>query len=156
MKPTATTVISRVAHCCPRQFRSLGRHPVPIMAIDRRTRIPNTASDIAICVNAKFSPKPASPIKTLMTDRNTEFEFFIGEPFSESDNVRVIRAAKPVCRRTMERGKVLNPEYSIFRDQPIAGASPLRINRLLPRLWCELLFDPDISLNAVNGRRMLK
>ena len=30
-----------------------------------------------------------------------------------------------------ERGKVINPEYSIFRDQPIAGASPLRINTLL-------------------------
>ena len=30
-----------------------------------------------------------------------------------------------------ERGKILNPEYSIFRDQPIAGASPLRINTLL-------------------------
>ena len=30
-----------------------------------------------------------------------------------------------------ERGKVLNPEYNIFRDQPIAGASPLRINTLL-------------------------
>ena len=30
-----------------------------------------------------------------------------------------------------ERGKVLNPEYNIFRDQPIAKASPLRINTLL-------------------------
>ena len=30
-----------------------------------------------------------------------------------------------------ERGKVLNPEYNTFRDQPIAGASPLRINTLL-------------------------
>ena len=49
----------------------------------------------------------------------------------EVDNVRVIRAAKPVCRRTTERGKALNPEYSIFRDQPTAGASPLRINVLL-------------------------
>ena len=47
------------------------------------------------------------------------------------DNVRVIRAAKPVCRRMTERGKILNPEYNIFRDQPIAGASPLRINTLL-------------------------
>ena len=46
-------------------------------------------------------------------------------------NVRVIRAAKPVCRRTTERGKVINPECSIFRDQPTPGASPLRINTLL-------------------------
>ena len=30
-----------------------------------------------------------------------------------------------------ERGKVLNPKYNIFRDQPIAKASPLRINTLL-------------------------
>ena len=30
-----------------------------------------------------------------------------------------------------ERGKILNPEYSIFRDQPVPGASPLRINALL-------------------------
>ena len=50
------------------------------------------------------------------------------------DNVRVIRAANPVCQRTTERGKVINPEYSIFRDQPIAGASPLRINTLLCRV----------------------
>ena len=53
---------------------------------------------------------------------------------SERDNVRVIRAAKPVCRRMTERGKVLNPEYNIFRDQPIAGVSPLRINTLLSRV----------------------
>ena len=33
----------------------------------------------------------------------------------------------------MELGKILNPEYNIFRDQPIAGASPLRINTLLCR-----------------------
>ena len=52
-------------------------------------------------------------------------------------NVRVIRAAKPICRRTTERGKVLNPEYNIFRDQPIPGASPLRINALLCRV-CEI------------------
>ena len=49
------------------------------------------------------------------------------------DNVRVIRAANKVCRRTTERGKVLNPEYNIFRDQPIPRASPLRINTLLFR-----------------------
>ena len=46
-------------------------------------------------------------------------------------NVRVIRAANPVGRRMTERGKISNPEYSIFRDQPIARASPLRINTLL-------------------------
>ena len=49
----------------------------------------------------------------------------------EPDNVHVIRAANPVCRRTTERGKLLNPEYNIFRDQPIPRASPLRINTLL-------------------------
>ena len=30
-----------------------------------------------------------------------------------------------------ERGKVINREYSIDRDQATAGASPLRINVLL-------------------------
>ena len=30
-----------------------------------------------------------------------------------------------------ERAKVLNPEYNIFRDQPIAGASPLIVIRRL-------------------------
>ena len=30
-----------------------------------------------------------------------------------------------------ERGKILNPDYNIFRDQPTAGASPLRVNTLL-------------------------
>ena len=47
------------------------------------------------------------------------------------DNVRVIRAAIPVCRRMTERGKILNPDYSIFRDQPTPRASPLRVNTLL-------------------------
>ena len=32
-----------------------------------------------------------------------------------------------------ERGKLLNPEYNIFRDQPTSRASPLRINTLLSR-----------------------
>ena len=50
---------------------------------------------------------------------------------AEAHNVRVIRAAKTVCRRTTERYKVINPEYNIFRDQPIPRASPLRINTLL-------------------------
>ena len=49
-----------------------------------------------------------------------------------------------------ERGKILNPEYSICRDQPTSRASPLRINTLLsnespkdsqwrhlPRVWSE-------------------
>ena len=56
----------------------------------------------------------------------------IGQYLVESDNVRVIRAAKPVYRRTTERCKVLNPEYSIFRDQPIPGASPLIVIHRLP------------------------
>ena len=30
-----------------------------------------------------------------------------------------------------ERGKILNPEYNIYRDQPTSRASPLRINDLL-------------------------
>ena len=55
---------------------------------------------------------------------------------SKAHNVRVIRAAKPICRRTTERGKILNPEYSICRDQPTSRASPLRINALLcAGLW---------------------
>ena len=32
-----------------------------------------------------------------------------------------------------ERVKVINPEYSICRDQPASRASPLRINALLYR-----------------------
>ena len=53
--------------------------------------------------------------------------------FDRRHNVRVIRAAKPICRRKTERGKISNPEYSIFRDQPTPRASPLRINTLLCR-----------------------
>ena len=52
-------------------------------------------------------------------------------PCAANDNVRVIRAAKPVCRRTTERGKISNPEHNIKRDQPTSRASPLRINVLL-------------------------
>ena len=40
------------------------------------------------------------------------------------------RPLKSANQKT-ERGKVLNPEYNIFRDQPTPGASPLRINTLL-------------------------
>ena len=47
------------------------------------------------------------------------------------DNVRVIRVANPICRRMTERGKAINAEYSIFRDQPVPGASSLQINALL-------------------------
>ena len=54
-------------------------------------------------------------------------------PHLKPNNVRVIRAAKPFCRRMTERGKVINPDYNIFRDQATAGASPLRINTLLCR-----------------------
>ena len=50
-------------------------------------------------------------------------------------NGNVIPAAKPVCRRTTERGKTLNPEYSIDRDQPTSRASPLGINALLFRVY---------------------
>ena len=53
----------------------------------------------------------------------------------KSDNVRVSRAAKPICQRMAERSKVLNPEYNIFRDQPTPGASPLRINTLSSRVF---------------------
>ena len=56
--------------------------------------------------------------------------------YGEVDNVRVIRAANPVCRRTTERSKILNPEYNIFRDQPTPRASPLRINTLLHGETC--------------------
>ena len=47
--------------------------------------------------------------------------------FRKPYNVVNIRAANPVCRRTIERSKILNPEYSIDRDQPTPVASPLRI-----------------------------
>ena len=43
------------------------------------------------------------------------------------------RPLKSADQKT-ERCKMLNPEYSICRDQPIAGASPLRINVLLSRV----------------------
>ena len=36
-----------------------------------------------------------------------------------------------LANQKAERGKILNPEYNMFRDQPIPGASPLRINTLL-------------------------
>ena len=68
-------------------------------------------------------------------------------------NVRVIRAAKPVCRRTTERGKILNPEYNIFRDQPIARASPLRINTLLYRVCSKFgMFQPEGNAKRGNKR----
>ena len=44
---------------------------------------------------------------------------------AKPDNVRVIRAANPICRRMTKRCKVLNPKYNIFRDQPTPRASPI-------------------------------
>ena len=67
--------------------------------------------------------------------------------FVKHDNVRVIRAANPICRRMTERCKVINPEYSIFRDQPIARASPLRINTLL----CADYFANIVQITIVNA-----
>ena len=40
------------------------------------------------------------------------------------------RRTKSADQKT-ERGKELNPEYNIYRDQPTSRASPLRINTLL-------------------------
>ena len=43
------------------------------------------------------------------------------------------RPLKSADQKT-ERGKILNPEYNINRDQPTSRASPLRINTLLCRV----------------------
>ena len=50
----------------------------------------------------------------------------------------------------MERGKMLNPEYSICRDQPTSQASPLRINDLLSRVIPE---QRHIYLSETASRR---
>ena len=47
-----------------------------------------------------------------------------------------------------ERGKILNPEYSICRDQPTTGASPLRINVLLSHDCLQLLKRFSVYGNA--------
>ena len=43
-----------------------------------------------------------------------------------------------------ERGKILNPEYIICRDQPTSRASPLRINVLLSHLLIFLSRLPQV------------
>ena len=49
------------------------------------------------------------------------------------------RPLKSADQKT-ERGKILNPQYIIFRDQPTAEASPLRINTLLCAVnYCDSL-----------------
>ena len=48
------------------------------------------------------------------------------------------RPLKSADQKT-ERGKVLNPEYSIDRDQSTSWASPLRINTLLYRVRQKLV-----------------
>ena len=68
----------------------------------------------------------------------------------QRDNVVDIRAANSVCRRTIERSKVLNPKYNIDRDQPIAGASPLRINTLSyseVRNWGDSKLEALVRIN---------
>ena len=48
-----------------------------------------------------------------------------------ADNVQVIPAANKARRPNDGARKILNPEYSIDRDQPTSWASPLGINVLL-------------------------
>ena len=55
------------------------------------------------------------------------------ERLSEVTSVLSERPLKFADQKT-ERGKILNPEYSICRDQPTRRASPLRINDLLSRV----------------------
>ena len=83
------------------------------------------------------------------------FQVSSGHKRSESqllspNNCGVIRAARPFCRRMTERCKVKNPEYNIFRDQPIPGASPLRINTLLYGDLCHLGYATNNS-QALNS-----
>ena len=72
--------------------------------------------------------KPCSCFFVIRMSNVAEFNFAV--QFLKRDNVRVIRAAiKKYADQKTERGKILNPEYSIFRDQPIPGASPLIVIR---------------------------
>ena len=103
--------------------------PSPATPTISRNEILREDSSIWVSkVNSVVSDKAA--IRWWRSNIGKFLSIFLME-LRERDNVGVIRAAKPVCRRTTERGKVINPEYSIFRDQPTPGASPLRINTLL-------------------------
>jgi len=61
------------------------------------------------------------------------------------DRITSVLSERPLksANQKTERGKILNPEYNIFRDQPTPGASPLRINTLLSR---EVGHLPDSTL----------
>ena len=70
----------------------------------------------------------------------------------QPDNVRVIRAANPVCRRMTERCKVLNHEHNVFRDQPTSRACPLRIKTLLFRVPCHHGEMPTVGPTSNLGK----
>ena len=78
---------------------------------------------------------------------------FVCNCIFEPDNARVNRDA--TGRPETERGKVLNSEYNIFRDQPTSPASPLRINTLLCRdVYRGLMSGPTImdGKGAIDGQ----
>ena len=69
---------------------------------------------------------PHSSIYSLRID--SELERFI---FFRWITSKLSERPLKLADQKLERGKVLNPEYSICRDQPTSQASPLRINDLL-------------------------
>ena len=82
------------------------------------------------------------------------------QPLSGITSVLSERPLKSANQKT-ERGKILNPKYSIDRDQPASRASPLRINTLLSTVFTHwwrvysLLTDLDYLPWRCPGRTKL-
>ena len=78
------------------------------------------------------------------------FDLYVNTDFSEITSKLSERPLKSADQKT-ERGKILNPEYNICRDQPTSWASPLRINALLSA-GIITVFQPHLRLHALLGR----
>lgn len=70
MKASIATFISRVAKRQPCQCLNAGKYPMAIIAIEAKTRMPSTLSDVAIYADLELSKIPAKPTNTLEIVRN--------------------------------------------------------------------------------------
>ena len=76
------------------------------------------------------SSRANAPLSLRMVNAHHEKAFNSGRQITSVLSERPFKLAD----QKTERGKILNPKYSIDRDQPTSQASPLRINTLLSRV----------------------
>ena len=86
-------------------------------------------------------------VRAMIMERRRQITSVLSErPFKSAD-------------QKTERGKILNPEYSMDRDQPTSRASPLRINTLLSSVlftgvdFVSVLKEPKVKSHQWSGKK---